>query len=657
MDILDILQLFGGIGLFLFGMSNMSSSLEKLTGSGLERLLEKVTTSKKKKVGKLKGWGFGAGVTAIIQSSAATTIMLVGFVNAGIMKVAQAMPVVFGSNLGSTVTAQILRLGDIGDDNIVLQLIKPSSFAPMLVGLGAFIIVFAKSKKAKNIAGIMVGLGMLFYGMTLMENVFTPLRESEKFQSFFTSFENPLIGILTGIVITVILQSSNASVGILQALSATGTISYAVAIPIIIGQNIGKCSTTIMGGIGANKTAKRLVVGYVFFNVFGAVFFSVIIYLLHYTVGLPFMDNLVNRGSIATIHLLFNLLTSLILLPFSEKVSDFTEKVVGGEQVSPADVELAKLDGMLLNTPTIALEQCRALITKMGEAILDNYRMATDMLYQYSEDILPQMEENESFIDKCETALSTYIVHIDRKRLTSDDKLTVNEILNSIGDFERMGDYCMNIAYVAQDKNEKEIHFSPNGHREVETIIQAVKYTLETAINSFIQDDIYLAVRVEPLSEAIDELKEIIKSHHVQRLQDGICSIEGGVSLFDLVNSFERIASHAANVSLHVAKKIRRDDEFDEMHGHTNDMHAEEYKALYHYYESQYIEPIMTPLPVTAEDIQKEMKKQKPEKTAKAEKEKAEKEKAAKQKAEKEKAEKEKSENEKSEKDKKKKKN
>ncbi|MBO4863232.1 MAG: Na/Pi cotransporter family protein [Eubacterium sp.] len=590
---MSILQLFGGIGLFLFGMSNMSSSLEKLTGSGLERLLEKVTTSKKKGVGRIKGWAFGAGVTAIIQSSAATTIMLVGFVNAGIMKVAQAMPVVFGSNLGSTITAQILRLGDIGSDNIVLQLLKPASFAPILVGIGAFIIVFTKSKNSKNIAGIMVGLGMLFYGMTLMENVFAPLKESAKFQSFFTSFENPLIGILTGIVITVILQSSNASVGILQALSSSGSISFAVAIPIIIGQNIGKCSTTIMGGIGANKKSKRLVVGYVFFNVFGAVFFAVIIYLLHYTIGLPFMAKLVNRGSIATIHLLFNLITGLILLPFSDKVTEFTEKVIREEENDDIDKEFAKLDDMLLNTPTIALEQCKALINKMGEAILENYKLATDMIYQYNEEMLPKMEENESFIDKCETNLSAYIVRIDRKRLTNDDKLTSYEILNSIGDFERMGDYCMNIAYVAKEKNEKGIHFSPSGHKETESIISAVRYTIETAINSFIKDDIYLAVRVEPLSEAIDELKEIIKSHHVERLQEGICSIEGGVSLFDLVNSFERIASHAANVSLHVIKKVRRDNEFDEMHGHANDNQAEEYKALYHYYESQYIQPIL----------------------------------------------------------------
>ncbi|HBZ02503.1 MAG TPA: Na/Pi cotransporter family protein [Lachnospiraceae bacterium] len=593
MDILSILRLFGGIGLFLFGMSNMSSSLEKLTGSGLERILEKETTSKKKGAGSLKGWFFGTGVTAIIQSSSAVTIMLVGFVNAGIMKLAQAMPVVFGSNLGSTVTAQILRLGDISSDNIILQMIKPESLAPVLVGLGAFIIVFANNKNAKNVAGIMVGLGMMFYGMTLMEDVFALLKENDTFRYVVESFESPLLAILVGVVITIILQSSNASVGILQALSSSGILTYEVAIPIIIGQNIGKCSSTIMGGIGANKKAKRLVVGYVFFNVFGAVFFAAIIYALYYTAGLPFMSRIVNRGSIATVHLLFNLLTSLILLPFSEKVADFTGRIIGDEEESSADAELAKLDDMLLNTPTIALEQCKDLINKMGEAILENYKLATDMIYQYSEELLPKMEENEAFIDKCETVLSSYIVRIDRKRLTQDDKLTVQEILNSIGDFERMGDYCMNIAYVARDKNEKEIHFSPSGHKETETIIQAVKYTIETAINSFTKDDIYLAVRVEPLSEAIDRLKEIIKAHHVERLQEGICSIEGGVSLFDLVNSFERIASHAANVSLHVIKKLRRDEEFDEMHGHASDIQAEEYKALYHYYESQYIQPIL----------------------------------------------------------------
>jgi len=593
MDILAILQLLGGVGLFLFGMSYMSSSIEKLAGSGLERILETVTTSKKKGVGDIKGWAFGTGVTGIIQSSAATTIMLVGFVNAGIMKVAQAMPVMFGANVGSTVTAQILRLGDIGNDNIILKLLKPASFAPMLVGVGAFVILFTKSKKAKDIAGILVGLGMLFYGMTLMEDVFAPLRENEKFQSLFVSFENPLLGILIGLVITMILQSSSASVGILQALSATGTVSYALAMPIIIGCNIGKCSTPIIGGIGANKKAKSLVVGYLLFNLFGAIIFTVLIYVINVTVGMPFMSKHVNRGSIATLHLLFNFGTSVMLLPLSKKVAALSEKIVGTDEEKQTDIELSKLDDMLLNTPTIALEQCKSLIFQMSELVVENYKLATSMIYEYDEAKFPLMEENESFIDKCETVLSAYIVRIDRKRLTAEDKLTVNEILNSIGDLERMGDYCMNIAYVAKDKNEQDIHFSPAGHMETEKIIDAVRYTIETTHKAFIADDMNLAVRVDPLSQTVDELKEIIKSHHVERLQDGICSIEGGVFLFDLVNSFERIASHSANVSLHVIKKVRGDDEFDEMHGHANDSHSEEYKALYRYYESQYIDPIL----------------------------------------------------------------
>lgn len=593
MDILSVLQLFGGIGLFLFGMSHMGSSLEKLAGSGLERILETVTTSKKKGVGVFKGWGFGTGVTGIIQSSAATTIMLIGFVNAGIMRVSQALPVVFGANVGSTITAQILRLGDIGSDNIVIQLLKPASFAPMLVGVGAFIILFVKNKTAKNAAGILVGLGMLFYGMTLMEEVFAPLKESEKFRSLFTSFQNPFLGILIGLVITAILQSSSASVGILQALSATGTISYGIAIPIIIGQNLGKCITPILGGIGANKNAKRIVIGYLLFNIFGAIIFSAIIFGLNATIGLPFMSRLVNRGNIANVHFLFNFLTSMILLPFSSKIADLTGTIVGDDGTRPEDIELAKLDDMLLNTPTIALEQCRSVILKMGDAILDNYNLATSMIYEYDEAKLPRMEENEAFIDKCETVLSGYIVRIDRHRLTESDELVVSEILNCIGDFERIGDYCMNIAYVARDKNEKNIHFSPVGHVEAEDIIEAVRFTLETTIEAFENDDVNLAVRVEPLSETVDELKEIIKSHHVERLQDGKCSIEGGVSLFDLINSFERIASHSANVSLHVIKRVRGDSEFDEMHGHANDEHSVEYKALYHYYESKYIDPIL----------------------------------------------------------------
>lgn len=593
MDILSVLQLLGGVGLFLYGMSLMGSSLEKLAGSGLERILEKLTTSKRKGVGYIKGWGLGAGVTAIIQSSAATTIMLIGFVNAGIMKLGQAIPVVMGANVGSTITAQILRLGDLGSDNLILKLLKPSSFAPMLVGIGAFILLFTKKKKAKDIAGIMVGLGVLFYGMTTMESVFAPLKDSPTFQQAFTSFENPVLGILIGLVITAIIQSSSASVGILQALSATGSVSYATAVPIIIGQNLGKCMTIILGGIGANKKAKRVSLSYLLFNIFGAVLFTIVIYAIYYTVGISFWNNTVNRGDIANVHFLFNFLTSVILLPFSQKVGDFTGKLLGDDEVSKTDKELATLDEMLLNTPTIALEQCKHVICSMADAIYENYRIATDLIYNYDPSKQKILDENESFIDKCESALSSYIVKINSKRLSKDDRLVVSEILNSVSDFERMGDHCINIFYVAQDKNAQDIHFSPAGHQEVETIIQAVDNTMKTTFEAFKHDNAAAAIRIEPLAEIIDKLKEVIKAHHVERLQSGDCGIAGGIALVDLVTSFERISSHCANISLHIVKRVGNDRNFDEMHGHANDSFSEEYKALYHYYESQYIAPVL----------------------------------------------------------------
>ena len=595
-DIISILQLFGGVGLFLFGMSFMSSSLEKVAGSGMERVLERVTTGRSKAGGRIKGWFFGTAVTAIIQSSAAVTIMVSGFVNAGIMGLGQALPVVFGSNVGSTATAQILRLGDLGSDTLILQLLKPASFAPMLVGIGAFIRLFAKKKTLKESAGILVGLGMLFYGMTLMEEVFEPLRENVKFQSLFTSFENPLLGLLIGLAVTAVIQSSNAAVGILQALSATGTITYAVTIPIVIGINLGKCMPIVLGMLGADKKAKKVSWSYLLFNIFGAVFFMVLIYSLHWIFGLDWMSNTVNRGSIATVHLVFNLATSILLLIGTDKMAKLCDRLGGKEEKKPGDKELAKLDDMLLNTPTIALEQCKELIDKMTEAIQLNYKTATSMIYSYDAAKFPELEEREDFLDQCETALSAYIVRIDQRRLTKDDKLVVSEILNSISDLERIGDYCMNIAYVARDKNEQKVHFSPYGHREVDTIVSAVEYTMETCFTAFRNDDEALAVRVEPLNEAIDKLKELIKSRHVDRLQNGVCSIEGGVHLFDLINSFERISSHAANVALHIIKRISADRNFDEMHGHSNDSFSEEYKAMYHYYTSLYVDPILRPM-------------------------------------------------------------
>ncbi|MCR5202732.1 MAG: Na/Pi cotransporter family protein [Lachnospiraceae bacterium] len=588
MDIFTILTLLGGVGLFVYGMNMMGKSLERLAGSGLEKVLERLTTSKKKWVGRLKGWGLGIGVTAIIQSSAATGLMLVGFITAGIMKLSQAIPVVFGANVGSTITAQILRLGDLKDDNLIFQLLQPSAFAPMLVGTGAFILIITKNKKAKDVANVLIGLGVLFYGMNLMEGVFEPLKDSAKFQHLFVSFKNPMLGILAGIIVTLLLQSSNTSVGILQALSATGTVTFATAFPIIVGQNIGKCGSLILGSIGSNKRSKRLVVVYILFNVFGAILACTVIYFLYNTVGIKFWDKACNRGDIANIHFLFNFVTSLIFLPLSKQMEKLSGLIIK-EDTKPSEIELQNLDDMLLITPTIALEQCKKVISLMSDAILENYDIATGLIWKYDEEKVAKLNENESFIDKCETTLAEFVVKINSKHINQDEQFVVSEILNSTNDFERMGDYCVSIAYVASDIDANEITFSSHGREEIDSIIQAVRVAITTTFDSFSKNEEAIAVRVEPLADVIDNLREIIKENHVERLQDGRCGVNAGVALIDMTTAFERISSHAANIAMHVVKRIEHDSEFDDMHGRTNDKHSVEYKALYQYYDNKYV--------------------------------------------------------------------
>ena len=592
MDIISILQLFGGVGLFLFGMSLMGSSLETLAGGSLQKILEALTTSKKKGVGQVKGWALGTGVTAIIQSSAATTIMLIGFVNAGIMGLGQAIPVVYGANVGSTATAQILRLGDIGSGNLVLRLLKPSSFAPMLVGVGAFIILFAKKKKLKDVAGILIGLGVLFYGMTMMEEVFAPLKESPAFQKLFLSFENPLLGIAAGLLITALIQSSSASVGILQALSATGAITYGTAIPIIIGQNLGKCMTILLGSIGANKKAKRVSLSYLLFNIMGAIFFFILIYGIHYTIGLPFLARTVNRGNIANLHLAFNLITSLILLPFADQMAALTGRIIGKDPVDEAEKEFMKLDDRLLQTPVVALEQCRGLMEKMMMRIEENYKKATGLISHYDDRTFAEMEKNESFMDRCETVLTAYIIRIDRSSLSEDAKFMISEILNSVSDLERIGDYCMNIAYAAKEMDQDKISFSDNGMKELTLMIRATGEALTNLSSSFRNRDRLAAIKVEPLSETVEQMKDIMKEHHIRRLQEGVCNAESGAVFFDLANCFDRISAHAGNVSLHVIKRMEANRSFDEMHGRSQDISGEDYIRIFDQYESDYLEPV-----------------------------------------------------------------
>ena len=595
MDFFSILTLLGGVGLFLFGMNLMGASLKNLAGGSLEKVLEKLTTGKNQFIGTVKGFSLGTAVTAIIQSSAATTIMLIGFVNAGIMKLGQAIPVVFGANIGSTATAQILRLGDLAETSFLLKLLKPSSFAPILICIGAFIILFTSNNKKRDIASILVGLGILFLGMNTMEGVFAPLKESESFQDLFTSFNNPLLGILIGLVLTAIIQSSSASVGILQAISSTGVVTYGTAIPIIIGQNIGKCMTIILGGIGANKKAKRVSLSYLLFNIFGAVFFVIIIYGLQLFIDMPFMDKVVNRGNIANVHFMFNFITSLILLPFSNQVAKVTGKIIKDDEESKIDKELATLDPRLISTPAIAISQARNVMFSMADCIRENFAIACRLISGYNEEDAAKLEENEDFIDRCESSLNNFLLKVtSQNNMSRAERLDVSELLNSLSDMERIGDHCENLLIVSRNIIEEKINFSEQGMHEIRTALKATDNIIDMTLSAFKEDDLQAISRIEPLAQTISEITELIKDHHVIRLQMGECGIPGGFALVDIHTSLDRIGSHCKNIGLHIAKKIRG-THMDEMHGHiyiTGYKTSEEYKALYVYYTSMYADPI-----------------------------------------------------------------
>lgn len=595
MDFFSILTLLGGVGLFLFGMNLMGASLKNLAGGSLEKVLEKLTTGKNQFTGTIKGFSLGTAVTAIIQSSAATTIMLIGFVNAGIMKLGQAIPVVFGANIGSTATAQILRLGDLSETSFILKLLKPSSFAPILICIGAFIILFTSNNKKRDVASILVGLGILFLGMNTMEGVFAPLKESKSFQNLFTSFNNPLLGILIGLVLTAIIQSSSASVGILQAISSTGVVTYGTAIPIIIGQNIGKCMTIILGGIGANKKAKRVSLSYLLFNIFGAVFFVVVIYGLQLFIDMPFMAKVVNRGNIANVHFMFNFITSLILLPFSNQVAKFTGKIIKDEEESKIDKELATLDPRLIATPAIAISQARNVMFAMADCIRENFDIARKLISEYNEEEAAKLEENEDFIDKCESSLNNFLLKVtSQNNMSRAERLDVSELLNSLSDMERIGDHCENLLVVSRNIQKQKISFSDQGMKEIEMALKATANIIDMTLSAFKEDDLQAISRIEPLAQTISEITELIKDHHVIRLQVGECGIPGGFALVDILTSLDRIGSHCKNIGLHIAKKIRG-THMDEMHGHiyiTGYKTSEEYKALYVYYSSMYEDPI-----------------------------------------------------------------
>ncbi len=542
MDIFSILTLLGGLAFFLYGMSVMSGSLEKLAGSKLEVLLKKMTSN------KLKSLALGAGITIAIQSSSAMTVMLVGLVNSGIMELGQTIGLIMGSNIGTTLTAWILSLAGLEGDVIWLKMLKPENFSLIFAFVGAAMIMAAKKQKKKDIGAIFVGFAILMYGMKLMSGAMSPLAEMPEFSNLLTAFQNPILGVLVGAIFTGIIQSSAASVGVLMALANTGSITFGMGIPIIMGQNIGTCVTALLSSIGANKNGKRVAIVHISFNLIGTVVCLAALLAVNGVVHLAFMSAPMTGFGVAFAHSAFNVLTTLMLLPASKLLERIAYRVVPRED-APAERNVPHIDENLFNAPSIAVGECTNLTVNMAYMAYSTVMGAIGLLDRFDKKKVEELVEAEDLIDIYEDKLGGYLVRLSGKDLTEEDNQKTSELLRDIGDFERIGDHAMNILESAQEIQDKGTHFSQAGQAEVKVLSSALEEVLSMTVNAFATGDEDLAMRVEPLEEVIDELVEEIRKNHIQRLQTGACTIELGFILTDLLTNMERISDHCANVA------------------------------------------------------------------------------------------------------------
>ena len=545
MDIFGVLQMIGGLCLFLFGMETMGDGLTRTSGSKLQGILGSLTSSVP------KGVVLGCVVTAVIQSSSATTVMLVGFVNSGIMQLSQAIPVIMGANIGTTATSWLLSLTAVDGDSIFMQLLKPMSFSPILAAIAIVFMMFMKSEKKYNIGMILIGFAVLMYGMDIMSSAVAPLKDVPEFVSILTMFSNPVLGVAAGAVFTAAIQSSSASVGILQALCLTGSVTYGTAIPIIMGQNIGTCVTAILSSIGANKGAKRVAAVHLSFNIIGTVIFLVAFYAANAVFAFDFMGDVVNPANIAIIHSIFNIASTALLLPFYKQLEKLAILVVkDAPEKKVQDETLTLLDERFLETPSVATMQCKKVAAKMAQLSRDSIMAAMGLVDSFEEDKFNYVDLLESKIDRYEDTLSAYIVKLERQELSNDDNTALSAILHNVGDLERISDHAKNISESALELHQKGLKFSPDAEREVGIYMSAVREIVNTAVDSFIEKDVEKAASVEPLEEVIDEIHADVKNRHIERLRKGICTIELGFILSDLGTNLERVADHCSNLAI-----------------------------------------------------------------------------------------------------------
>lgn len=587
MDIFSVITLFGGLAFFLYGMHLLSSSLEKMVGGKLERILRSMTSN------RFKALLLGMGITIAIQSSSAMTVMLVGLVNSGIMELGQTIGVIMGSNIGTTVTAWILSLSGITSDNVFVQLLKPESFSPIVALIGIILIMFTKSSKKKDIGSVCVGFAILMTGMTMMSGAVKPLADLPQFKEVLTILDNPIIAILVGAGITALIQSSAASLGILQSLAMTGSISFSMALPVIMGQNIGTCITALLSSIGTTKSAKRVTAVHIYFNVLGTVICLSGFYIANSIFHFTFTDQPISSFMIAVAHSAFNLITTFILLPFCNQLEKLAVITVRDKRLKPGkqDPHAVLLDERLLLSPSFAIAECRNATTKMADLVRDTILDSIGLLSHFDSSTAEKIEKNEETIDQYEDKLGSYLVKISSKNLSTADSNDVSQLLHTIGDFERIGDHAVNLLRVAREIHDKDLKFSEKAQQELEVFTGAIIEILNITTDAFVENNLQLAYEVEPLEQVIDSLKVELKNRHIRRLQEGKCTIELGFVLSDILNNFERVSDHCSNIAVCL---IQIKDSTMDTHGYLNEIKTSgdpRFTGYYNRFTSKYTLP------------------------------------------------------------------
>lgn len=543
MSIYSIFSLLGGLALFLYGMNMMGDGLEKISGGKLEQILEKMTDK------TYKGVLLGCAVTAVIQSSSAVTVMVVGFVNSGIMELSRAIGVIMGANIGTTATAWILSLTGIDGDSLIVNLLKPSSFAPVLAVIGVFLLMFSKSDKRKNIGGIIAGFGILMMGMEFMSDSMSGLADNQQFTSILLKFSNPVLGILAGMVLTAIIQSSSASVGILQALSLTGAVSFGTAFPIVLGQNIGTCVTALIASVGTSKNAKRAAMAHLYFNIIGVVLAVILFYGGNAVFQFDFLQNTVTPSQIAIIHSVFNIFSTLVMLPFTKQLEKLAYMTIKDGKKGKEDAPVL-LDERFLLTPSYAVEKSREVTVQMADLVEKTAMTAFSLLKNYKSEKASKISENEKKTDKYEEMLETYLVKVSALQLSDEDSKNVFILHHAIEDLEKISDYCEDILKIKKNINKKNIIFSEKAKYDLSVMLAAVTKIINLTVEAFKMNDITKAREIEPLEEVIDKLKKELKNRHLKRIEDGSCSVDQGFVFLDVINALERIADHCASLAV-----------------------------------------------------------------------------------------------------------